>query len=291
MIPGKFGYHRPQSVAEAVGLLASLGSEARALAGGHSLIPLMKLRMAQPEHLVDLRRVTALKGIRREGADLVIGAMTTQAELIASALLADLLPLLPETCRTIADPQIRNVSTIGGNVANGDPGNDLPAVMQCLGASFILDKTGGQRSVAARDFYLGPYTTALAEGELLTGVRIPIPPAGHGAAYEKLKRKVGDYATAAAAVVLTMTGGRCTTAAIALTNLGGTPLMVDQAAAAIVGTALDQASLDRAAAAASAVSDPAEDARGSVEYRRHVAGVMTRRAILRAAAHANQRSI
>src|SRR5579862_5372375 len=208
MIPGSFAYHRPKTVAEAVAKLAELGEDARAIAGGHSLIPMMKLRLAAPEHLVDLREVNSLKGVRAEGGDIVIGAMTTQHELIGSDLLAGKLPILRETSMAIADPQVRYMGTLGGNLANGDPGNDMPAVMMCLGATYHVMGKGGERRIAAREFYQGAYFTALEAGDVLTAVRIPVPPAGHGYAYEKLKRKIGDYATAAAAVVLTMSGGR-----------------------------------------------------------------------------------
>ena len=201
MIPGPFSYHRPATVADAVKLLSTLGDDARPLAGGHSLVPMMKLRLATPEHLVDLHGVEALKGIRRDGAGMIIGAMTTQHELLASDDIAKSLPILQETALLIADPQVRYRGTIGGNVANGDPGNDMPALMMTLGASYRLEGPSGGRDIAASEFYQGAYFTALEPGELLTAISIPAPAAGHGYAYEKLKRKVGDYATAAAAVV------------------------------------------------------------------------------------------
>jgi aerobic carbon-monoxide dehydrogenase medium subunit len=286
VIPGKFDYHRPKSISEAVALLAGLGEEARPLAGGHSLIPMMKLRLSAPEHLIDLGGIAALSGIRREGDVIVIGATTTQSELIAAADLAGWLPIIRETALVIADPQIRSVGTIGGNVANGDPGNDLPALMQCLGASYVLTGMEGDRQVAARDFYLGAYFTALAAGEILTSIRIPVLPLGHGWAYEKLKRKVGDYATAAAAVVLAMTGGRVTHATIGLTNVSDTPLFAEQAGSILIGSNLDAATVDRAIAAAEAITAPAADGRGPAEYRTKMAGVMLRRALARAAARA-----
>ena len=182
---------------------------------------MMKLRLAAPEHLVDLGGIGELRGIRADGNDIVIGAMTTQHELIADATLAAKLPILRETALVIADPQVRYVGTIGGNVANGDPGNDMPALMLCLGASYQIASKTGQRRIAARDFYEGAYLTALVPGEMVTAVRIPVPPAGHGYAYEKLKRKVGDYATAAAAVILTHGQGTVATCSIGLTNLCG----------------------------------------------------------------------
>jgi len=282
MIPGRFTYHRPGSVSEAVKLLASLGEDARPLAGGHSLIPMMKLRLAPLEHLVDLRKIADLKGVREAGGALVIGAMTTQHEILASDLIAAQCPLLQETAAQIADPQVRYLGTLGGNVANGDPANDMPAVMQCLDATFLLSGKGGGREVKARDFYHGPFDTALQEGEILTAVKIAVPPAGHGYAYEKLKRKIGDYATAAAAVVLTLSGGKCKTAAIALTNVGDTPLFATEAGKALEGTGLDKAAVDKAVDLAEAITAPASDGRGPAAYRTRMAGVMLRRAIQRA---------
>ena len=287
MIPGPFSYHRPATLADAVNLLSTLGDEARPLAGGHSLVPMMKLRLATPEHLVDLHDVAALKGIRRDGNAIVIGAMTTQHELLASDEIAKSLPILQEAAALIADPQVRYRGTIGGNVANGDPGNDMPALMMVLGANYRLEGKSGGRDVAAAEFYQGAYFTALEPGELLTSISIPVPPAGHGYAYEKLKRKVGDYATAAAGVVLTMANGKVATCEIGLTNLAETPLLADDAAQAVIGTSLDAASLKKAAAAAEVIMSPAADARGPVEYRKHVGGIMVMRALQRAATKAS----
>jgi carbon-monoxide dehydrogenase medium subunit len=284
MIPGPFTYHRPDSVADAVKLLAELGDEARPLAGGHSLIPMMKLRLATPEHLIDLYGIGGLKGISRDGDRVVIGAMTTQHELLASDVIASSLPILRETALLIADPQVRYCGTIGGNVANGDPGNDMPALMMTLGADYNLEGRDGTRTVAARDFYQGAYFTALEPGEILTSVSVPVPPEGHGYAYEKLKRKIGDYATAAAAVVLTMAGGKVATCSIGLTNLAETALLAEDAAAAVIGATLDDASLKKAAEAAKAIMSPAGDGRGPPEYRKHVGGIMVERALKRAAA-------
>jgi carbon-monoxide dehydrogenase medium subunit len=286
VIPGSFAYHRPTSVADAVAMLADLGEEARALAGGHSLIPMMKLRLATPAHLVDLAGIADLKGIRTEGTDVVIGAMTTQDELIGSDLLSDKVPLLRETSLVIADPQVRYAGTLGGNVANGDPGNDMPAVMMCLNAVYYIAGKSGGRRIAAREFYQGAYFTALEPGEILTAVRIPTPPAGHGFAYEKLKRKVGDYATAAAAVVLTMNGGRVATCSIGLTNVAETPLWAEEAGKILAGSGLDAATVKRAVAAAEAITAPASDARGPARYRTKMAGVMLARALARAQSRA-----
>jgi carbon-monoxide dehydrogenase medium subunit len=285
MIPGAFAYHRPKSVNEAVALLADLGEDARPLGGGHSLIPLMKLRLAAPSHLVDLGGIKDLKGIRAEGGDVVIGAGVTQHEVIASDLLASKAPLLAEAARQIADPQVRYLGTIGGNVANGDPGNDMPAVMMALGATYELAGKGGARRVAAREFYRGTYDTALNAGEIVAAIRIPAL-GKHGYAYEKLKRKVGDYATAAAAVVLTMAGGKVATCAIGLTNVAATPLYAEAASKILVGSTLDAATVKRAVAAAEAITSPASDRRGTPNYRTKMAGVMLSRALARAKSRA-----
>ena len=287
MIPGSFAYHRPKSAQEAVALLAQLGDEARPLAGGHSLIPMMKLRLAKPTHLVDLGRIGDLKFIKDEGGVIAIGAMTTQHELIGSDRVTKAIPILREAALMIADPQVRYQGTLGGNVANGDPGNDMPALMQCLDATYHLLGKGGERKVKARDFYQGAYFTSLEPGEILTAVRIPVPATGHGYAYEKLKRKVGDYATAAAAVLITMQGGTCKSASIGLTNLSETPLYAADAAAALVGSDLGRAALDKAVTAAEAQVAPASDGRGPVEYRRKMAGVMLRRAVALAQSRAS----
>ena len=287
MIPAGFEYHRPGSVDEALTLLDRYGEDGRPLAGGHSLIPMMKLRLAEPAHLIDLQGLDELKGVREADGDIVIGAMTTQAELIASAVVVEKCPILREAALLIADPQVRGVGTVGGNVANGDPGNDMPALMVALGASYVLKGGGsGERVVAADGFYRGPYDVDLAANELLTEVRIPTPAAGHGYAYQKLKRKVGDYAIAAAAAILVLDGGTCSQAAIALTNVGPTPLNATDAAQALVGTPVDEAAVAKAAALAAGITDPAADLRGPVEYRKHVAGVMARRAVETALARA-----
>jgi len=286
VIPGAFAYHRPKTLNEAVALLSDLGEEARPLAGGHSLIPMMKLRLATPDHLIDLRAIGDLKGVRADGGDIVIGAMTTQHEAIASELLAAKIPILRETSLLIADPQVRYVGTLGGNVANGDPGNDMPAVMMCLGAVYHAVGKAGERRIAARDFYRGAYVTALEPGEILSQIRIPVPAAGHGYAYQKLKRKVGDFATAAAAVVLTRSGGKIASCSIGLTNVAETPLWAEAAARLLVGSALEPAVVKQAVAAAEAITQPATDNHGPAAYRTKMAGVMLARALARAAARA-----
>jgi aerobic carbon-monoxide dehydrogenase medium subunit len=288
VIPASFTYHRPTSVPQAVALLAELGDDARPLAGGHSLIPMMKLRLALPTHLVDLAAVPDLRGVRQQGGEITIGAMTTQHELLGSELIATRLPILRETALLIADPQVRYLGTLGGNVANGDPGNDMPAVMMCLDASYAVASSRGERRIAAREFYHGAYFTALEPGEILTAIHLTAPPERHGHAYEKLKRKVGDYATAAAAVILTLEGSTVKTCAIGLTNVAETPLLAEEAGRILVGSSLDPSTVKQATAAAEAITTPASDNRGPAAYRTRMAGMMLARALGRAAARAAQ---
>ncbi|PWK59167.1 FAD binding domain-containing protein [Roseicyclus mahoneyensis] len=284
MIPARFEYHRPADVASAIALLSEHGDEARVLAGGHSLIPMMKLRMAAVSHLVDLQDIADLSGIRIEGGRVTIGAMTTQHDLIVHDGLAQAAPILREAALQIADPQVRYMGTVGGNVANGDPGNDMPGLMQCLDATLHLVGPDGSREVAARDYYEAAYMTARADDEILTAISFDVNTGGY--AYEKQKRKIGDYATAACGALVTMEGGTCTAASIAMTNLADTPIWSEEAGAALVGTACDTAAIDAAVAAATAAIDPTEDNRGPVAFKMHVAGIIIRRAILRAVSRA-----
>ena len=234
MIPPAFDYHAPKTVDEAIHLLGSLGSDAKLLAGGHSLLPMMKLRFAQPAHLIDINRIPELRGICEDGADIVIGAMTVENDLIKSALLQAKVPLLAEAPKLIADPQVRNRGTLGGDIAHGDPGNDHPAISLALDASFLLQGPAGRRTVKADDFFLGTYMTALAEDEILVAVRVPAFAPGTGWAYEKLKRKTGDWATAGAAVVLRMAGGSVSQVRIALTNVAPMAIRAPAAEAAVL---------------------------------------------------------
>ena len=279
MIPREFEYHAPKSVGDALGLLERLGDEAKVLAGGHSLLPMMKLRFAQPAHLVDLGKIRELKGIREEGGTLRIGAMTTENELLWSKLLQEKCPLLVEGARLIADPQVRYKGTIGGDISHGDPGNDHPALMVALGAYFVLRGAAAERVVPADGFFLGSYATLLAPGEILTEIRIPIPAAGTGYCYAKLKRKIGDFATAASAVTLRMKGETVQDVAIALTNVGPCVLRARAAEEALRGNALDNASIAEAARLAMSICDPVTDQRGDAEYKTAMAGEMTERAL------------
>ena len=284
MIPPSFDYHAPRSVGEAVSLLGSLGGDAKILAGGHSLLPMMKLRFAQPTHLIDINRIPELRGVCEDGAEVVIGAMTVENELIASAVLQVRVPLLADVPKLIADPQVRNRGTIGGDIAHGDPANDHPALALAVDATFVLEGPQGRRSVKADDFFLGTFATALADDEIMVAIRVPAFAPSTGWAYEKLKRKTGDWATAGAAVVLRMAEGRVSHARIALTNVGPTALRASAAEAALLGQPLSEASIEAAAQAAMAICDPADDLRGDVEYKTAMAGEMLKRAIRAAAA-------
>lgn len=280
MIPAAFEYYRPQDMQGVLALLQEHGDDARVMAGGHSLIPMMKLRMADVPHLIDLQDIGGLSGIEISDSAIRIGAMTTQSDIIENEKLSTCAPILREAALQIADPQVRYMGTVGGNVANGDPGNDMPGLMQCLDASFALIGLDGEREVKARDFYEAAYMTAREDDEVLTSVTIPLPKGGY--AYEKQKRKIGDYATAAAAVQIVKEGDTCVAASIAMTNLSDTPVFSEAAGDALVGTGVDDTALKAAMAAMLGDIDPTEDNRGPVAFKNHVAGVILRRAIERA---------
>lgn len=280
MIPAAFEYYRPQDMAGVLAILEKHGDDARVMAGGHSLIPMMKLRMADVPHLIDLQDVGGMSDIEISGDSIKIGALVTQADIIDHDALADIAPILREAAQQIADPQVRYMGTVGGNVANGDPGNDMPGLMQCLDATFTVVGADGARDIPAREFYEAAYMTAREDEEVLTAVTLPLPKGGY--AYEKQKRKIGDYATAAAAVQITKDGGTCSSASIAMTNLSDTPVFSEAAGQALVGTSVDDAALDAAVAAMLGDIDPSEDNRGPIAFKKHVAGVILRRAIARA---------
>jgi carbon-monoxide dehydrogenase medium subunit len=280
MIPAAFEYYRPQDMAGVLAILEEHGDDARVMAGGHSLIPMMKLRMADVPHLIDLQDVGGMSDIDISADTVRIGAMVTQADIIGHGELTKIAPIMREAALQIADPQVRNMGTVGGNVANGDPGNDMPGLMQCLDATFTLVGADGERDIAARDFYDAAYMTEREDDEVLTAVSFPRPRGGH--AYEKQKRKIGDYATAAAAVQIEKDGDTCSYVAIAMTNLSDTPIYSEAAGAALIGTSLDDASLKAAMAAMLGDIDPSEDNRGPIAFKKHVAGVILRRAVERA---------
>lgn len=283
MIPAAFDYHRPGTLDEAVGLLARHGEQAKVLSGGMSLLPLLKLRLGEFAHLVDIGRIPGLEFIKEETGFLRIGANTRQATLERSDLIRTKYPILGDAVPLIADPLVRNRGTIGGNLANGDPGNDQPAIMLALAATLVARGPKGERTVPANQFYKGLYSTALAPNEILTEIRIPVPPARSGGAYVKLKRKTGDFAVAAAAVQLTLDGkGAIERAGIGLTSAGPTPVEAADAAKFLVGKMPDEKTIMEAAKMAAARSSPSADRRGSVEYKREMARVLTARALRRA---------
>jgi carbon-monoxide dehydrogenase medium subunit len=288
MIPAGFDYHAPRSLADAVKLLGELGPDAKLLAGGHSLLPMMKLRFAEPAHLIDLGKIPQLRGISQVGNEIHIGAMTTENDLLRSALLAEKAPLLVEGASWIADPQVRYKGTIGGDISHGDPANDHPALMLALDASFVLTGPQGERVVKADGYFLGLYSTLLEPGEILTQIRVPIPAAGSGWSYQKLKRKTGDFATAATAVLLQMKGGSVAKVSIGLTNVGPNALKARAAEAYLVGKPIDKASLNEAARLAMSICDPTPDQRGDAAYKTAMCGEMTRRALEAAHARASK---
>ena len=278
MIPGEFHYHQASSVDDAITLLNRF-EDAKIVAGGHSLLPMMKLRMAEPAHLIDLNGLSELKQIRLDGDAIAIGAMCTENELIRSKLLQARCPLIVEAARLIADPQVRSRATIGGDIAHGDPGNDHPALMLATDAEFIINGPDGERRAAANGFFLGTYWTGLEESELLTTIRIPAFAPGTGYGFNKIKRKTGDYATAGASVVLNLEAGQIRHIRIALTNVGPTALRAEAAEQLLLGQSPDQALLHKAAEEAMAVCEPVADLSGDVRYKTAMAGEMTRRSL------------
>jgi aerobic carbon-monoxide dehydrogenase medium subunit len=276
-----FAYAKPRSLAEAFDLLERPG--AKVLAGGQSLIPLMKLRLASPRHIVDLNRIGGLGAIAERDGALVIGALVRESELEASDVVRRRFPILADATRVIADPLVRNLATVGGNLAHGDPANDHPAVMLALDAEVSATGPKGTRRIPVAGFFKGPLETALGAGEILTEIRIPLPPPRSGGAYLKLERKVGDFATAGVAVQLVLgADGACARVGIGLTNVGPTPIKAQRAEGLLRGHRPDDAAIRETARAAAAESDPSEDLRGSVEYKRDLVRVLTARAIRRA---------
>lgn len=283
MIPAAFQYHAPTTIGEATALLARLGEDAKVLSGGQSLIPLMKLRLANPTHLVDINGIPGLAYIREGEGLLRIGALTRESELEESELIRTRYPLLHDTSRVIADPVVRNLATVGGNLAHGDPANDHPATMLALGAEVVAVGGKGERRISIASFFTGPFATSLRPDEILTEIRIPLPAARSRGAYLKLERKVGDFATAAVAVQVTLgAGGACEQVGIGLTNVGLTPIKATKAEAALTGKMPDEAAIRRAAELAADASEPSEDLRGSVEYKRDLVRVLTARALRKA---------
>ncbi len=282
MIPGRFDYYSPSTVQEAVALLDKHGYDAKVLAGGQSLIPAMRFRLSMPEVLIDINGVDGLEYLRESNGHLAIGAMTRESTVEESALVQSQYPMLADASRVIADPLVRNRSTVGGNLAHADPANDHPAVMLAYDAEILAQGPDGTRSIAVDDFFVGLFENALADNEILTEIRVPAAAAGGGETYLKMERKVGDYAISAVAVRLTMDGDTCTAARIALTNVNPTPMRANNAEEAIVGKMLAEAVVEAAGQAAAAECDPSADLRGSVAYKRDLTRVLTKRAINKA---------
>jgi carbon-monoxide dehydrogenase medium subunit len=283
MIPASFDYHSPQTLDEALAFLQSHPDDAKVLSGGQSLLPLLKLRLGSAGHLVDIGRIPGLEYIKEEGGMLKIGGRTREATLEHSELIQSRYPLLAQTAAVIADPLVRNLATVGGNLAHGDPANDHPATMLALRAEVVATGPNGTRTIPIDQFFLGLFATALAPDEILTEIRIPVPPAPPlrtGGSYVKLERKVGDFATAASAVQLTLgAGGEIASAGIALTNAGPTPLRAADAEQFLIGKQPSADVIAEAARRASAIATPSADRRGAIEYKRQMARVLTGRAI------------
>ena len=289
MIPAAFEYHVPTSIGEATALLAKHGEDAKVLSGGQSLIPLMKLRLASPRHLIDINRIPDLAYIREAEGVLKIGALTRESDLEESDLIRTRYPILLDTSKVIADPLVRNLATVCGNLAHGDPANDHPATMLALGAEVVAVGQKGERRVPLSSFFTGPFTTALNSGEVLTEIRIPIPPPRSGGAYVKLERKVGDFATAAVAAQVTLSEkGVCERAGIGLTNVGPTPIKAKKAEAFLQGKRLDEGTIRQAAQLAADESQPTSDLRGPAEYKRDLVRVLTARALTKAVERAGK---
>ncbi len=282
MIPGAFDYHSPTTLDEAVALLDRLGDDAKVLAGGQSLIPAMRFRLAAPETLIDLNRLSDLEYVREEGGQLKIGALTRESALEASEVVQKRYPLLADAARVIADPLVRNLATVGGNIAHADPANDHPAVMLAYGAEVVARGPAGERTIPVDDFFTDLFETSLAASEILTEIRIPSPGPGSGGAYLKVERKVGDYAVSAVAVQLALDGDQIASVRIGLTNVNPVPMRATGAEAALAGRAPSDDVLEAAGRAAAAECDPSPDLRGSVEYKRDLTRVLLKRAVRKA---------
>lgn len=283
MIPASFEYKKPSSLEEAISLLREMGDSAKVLAGGQSLIPAMRFRLAQPEVIVDINGLPGLEYVEERGDHLAIGALTREHVLEDSVLVRERYPLLYDTAKVIADPLVRNRATVGGNLAHADPANDHPATMLAYDAVVVARGPGGERTIGIDGFFTGLFENALQRGEILTEIRVPKPVRGEGGAYQKLERKVGDYAVCAVAVRLVLDGEQVKSVRIGLTNVSPTPMRAKRAEAALVGKALSEAVLDAAGQAAAAECEPSSDLRGSEAYKRDVTRVLIKRAVRAAA--------
>jgi aerobic carbon-monoxide dehydrogenase medium subunit len=288
MIPPRFEYLAPTTLDEAVSLLHNYGPDAKLLAGGQSLIPLMKFQLVAPSHIIDLNRVPGLAYTREGDGFLRIGGLTREVYLEESELIRTRYPIIQDTATVIADPLVRNLATVGGNLAHGDPANDHPATMLALDAEVVAVGPAGERSISVADFFQGPLTTTLAHDEILTEIRLPTPPPGSGGAYLKLKRKVGDYAIAGVATMIVMQDGLCCRAGIGLTNVGPTPIKARNAETFLEGKQLDEEVIQEAGHLAAQESQPSADLRGPEEYKRDMVRVLTVKALRLALERARQ---
>ena len=280
MIPPSFEYLRPNTIPEAIAMLRQHGDAAKILSGGQSLIPMMKLRLARPAILIDINRISGLTHIKEEGGYLKIGGLTREAELEVSPLVRSKYPILADTTHVIADPQVRNLATVGGNLAHGDPANDHPATMIALGAQVVASGPKGERVIAIEDFFVSLFTTALKPDEILTEIRVPVPPPRSAGAYFKLERKVGDFATAAVAVQVTLDeNGACQRVGIGLTNVGAKPVKAKKAEGFLRVKKLDDPAIAQAAQLAADESEPSADLRGPVEYKKGLVKELAKRAL------------
>lgn len=282
MIPGEFDYYAPSTLQEAIALLEQYGGDAKVLAGGQSLIPAMRFRLSLPEILIDINRIEGLEYLRESNGHLAIGATAREYMLEESELVSQNYSMLADAARVVADPIVRNRSTVGGNIAHADPANDHPAVLLAYNAQVVAQGPSGTRTIPIDDFFVDLFENALKANEILTEIRIPTPPKNSGGSYVKLERKVGDYAISAVAAQLTMDGDTCTGARIGLTNVSFVPMRAKNAEQAIIGQAITEDVLEKAGQAAAAECDPSADLRGSVEYKRDLTRVLTKRAIRQA---------
>jgi carbon-monoxide dehydrogenase medium subunit len=283
MLPAPFEYHRPDTLEEALQLLAEHGEDAKVLAGGQSLIPLMKLRFAAPARLIDINRIPGLDAIEETEGFLRIGALVRHNKLAASDVIRDRYPTIAAAAPMISDPIVRNLGTIGGSLAHADPSGDLGSVMLALGAPTVVRSRDGEREIAAADLAEGPFQSSLAPNELMTEIRVPSPPPRSGGTYLKLERKVGDFATVAAAIFLTLENGSIARAGIGLTSVGLTNLKAEAAEAALAGASPGDDAFTEAGRLAAEASQPTTDVRGSADYKRHIVDVYVRRGLAAAA--------
>jgi aerobic carbon-monoxide dehydrogenase medium subunit len=279
MFPASFGYVAAHSVDEAFRLLEQHGEEGKLLAGGHSLIPAMKLRLSSPGMLIDLGTVPGLRGIRVDGSNLVIGALTVHADVASSDLVREHLPGLADAASVIGDMQVRNRGTIGGSVAHADPAADFPVILTALNALLVVQSSTGNRTIAVDEFFTDFYTTAMAANEILTEIRVPIPPSGSGTAYAKLPHPASGYVVVSAGALITQSSGSCVSARLAIGGLGSGPIRAVDTEMELKGKSLTPQVINAAAAKAAENTDPTEDSYASSEYKRHVATVYARKAI------------